>query len=228
MTFSIVARCPRTGQLGVGAVTAMVGVGKLVPYATARTAAAATQGTVNPYLGLDAVRLVAQGLDAAGAVERVVDGDPGRELRQLGVVDSEGRAAAWSGSALTDWTGHRCHDGVSVQGNRLVGPETVDATLAAFLATDGDSEDLIERLIVALEAGEATGADREGALSGTVYIVDTEEYPLWDLRVDHADLPVRALRERHDDFLDEFMPALRRMPTREDPMGQAARDLLDG
>src|SRR5690606_41894503 len=94
MTFSIVARCPRTGQVGVGALTAMVGVGKLVSHARPRVGAVATQATMNPHYGCDGLRLMADGDPAPDAARRVVEAGPARAPRQCGIVDAAGQADA--------------------------------------------------------------------------------------------------------------------------------------
>ncbi|NDL55901.1 DUF1028 domain-containing protein [Phytoactinopolyspora mesophila] len=224
MTFSLVARCARTGQLGVGAVTAMMGVGKLATYAQPGVGAVASQATMNPYLGIDGLRLVSSGLGADEALRRLIREDPGRDVRQAGFVDRHGHSAAWTGDKTPGWSGHICQKDVATQGNRLVGRETLEETLRAF--REHSELDLAERLLVALEAGEATGADKKGALSGTVYVVDTEEYPLWDLRVDHADDPAKELRRLFSESLELLIPQVKALPTRADPLGEATRQAL--
>jgi len=96
-TFSIAARCRRHGMFGVAVSTAVPGVGSLCPFARANVGAVATQSWVNPYLGIDGLRLLAQDLSASAALERLVAEDPGRSVRQLGLVDKNGTSAAWSG-----------------------------------------------------------------------------------------------------------------------------------
>lgn len=224
MTFSIAARCPDTGHLGVGAITAMMGVGKLVSHARAGVGASATQANINPYLALDGLRHVADGLDAQTAIEKVIDVDPGRDYRQVGLVDVAGRSAAWSGRETPDWTGHITGESFSTQGNRLVGRETLEAVVDSFASTAG--EPLVERLMRCLEAGEATGADTKGALSGTLYVVDTEEYPLWDVRVDHADDPAAQLRALYGDMAEQLVPQVRKLSTRNDMLGELTREQM--
>lgn len=103
MTFSIVARCPRTGQFGIAAATAMPAVGKLLTHALARVGAVATQARINPYLGIDGVDLLAQGLDAQAVVDRLKLEDPRVDLRQFAVIDQTGATAAWTGSGCPAW-----------------------------------------------------------------------------------------------------------------------------
>ncbi|MEX0653031.1 MAG: DUF1028 domain-containing protein [Phycisphaeraceae bacterium] len=218
MTFSIVARCPRTGQFGVGAVTGMVGVGKLASHARSLTGAVATQAFTNPYYGIDGLRLLADGLSAPEALEHMLACDPRREKRQVGIVDSHGRVAAFTGSLCAEWAGHRMGIGYTTQGNRLVGPATLDVTAQAF--EDNADKDLAMRILIALEAGQATGADRQGAESGSIYVVDQEEYPLWDMRVDNSRRPIDEMRELYRVFAEELIPQMEKLPTRDDPEGQ--------
>src|SRR5215470_12042412 len=105
-TFSIAARCPRTGMVGVAVCTAVPAVGALCPFARPRVGAVATQSFVNPYLGIDGLKLLEQGLNAQETLERLIANDPGREVRQLSVVDSRDRAAAFTGESCIPWCGH--------------------------------------------------------------------------------------------------------------------------
>ncbi|HVM19431.1 MAG TPA: DUF1028 domain-containing protein [Egibacteraceae bacterium] len=222
MTFSIVARDPGTGQLAVGAVTAMVGVGKLVPHARARVGAVATQATINPYLAYHGLQHLDRGDDALTALQRVLDADPGRDFRQCGIVDAAGGVAAWTGDQTPDWSGHITDSDVTVQGNRLVGRETLEAVLSTF--HQRDDLDLAWRILEALQAGEETGADKKGALSGAITVVDTEDYALWDVRVDHADDPVAGLRSLMEEFEEQLLPQVRKLSTRDDQEGPLARE----
>lgn len=220
MTFSIVARCPGTGHLGVAAVTASVGVGKIACHAVAGVGAVSSQAAMNPYLAYDALRLMAAGRPAQEALQMVLSADPGAAVRQVGVVDAAGRTAVHTGDRTLAWSGDLVGDGFAVQGNRLVGRETLEATAEAFTGSEG--QPLVERLLRALEAGEATGADREGALSGSVTVYGSEEYPLWDLRADHAPDPAAELRR----LQGELGHLVDDLPTRADPLGEMARRAL--
>jgi uncharacterized Ntn-hydrolase superfamily protein len=226
MTFSIVAHCPRTGQVGVGALTAMAGVGKITCHAQAGAGAISTQAFPNPYHAYDAFRLLAAGRPAQEVLDMLLAVDPGKEHRQIGLVDTHGRVAVHSGSGILDWSGDLVRDGFAVQGNRLVGPETLEETARAFEAhTD---KDLAERLLEALEAGEATGADKQGAVSGTIQVYGVEAYPLWDMRADHAEDPAAELRRLYDSLAEELLPSILKLPTRDDPLGQSLREQLEG
>ena len=109
-----------------------------------------------------------------------------------------------------------------MQGNRLVGPQVLDAVAEAF--RHADKRPLIERLIEALAAGDRCGGDRHGESSAVIYVVDQEAYPLWDIRVDHHLDPVAELRRLHDVFAREVLPEILAMPTRDNPAGKAAED----
>ena len=222
MTFSIVARCPRTGQFGVAAATAMPAVGKLLSHAAAGAGAVATQAQVNPYLGLDGLALLRQGLSAKEALERLKGTDPCMELRQCALIDAQGDSLCWTGEKCIPWAGSLAGEQFSVQGNRLVGPQVLDAVAEAF--RHAEKRPLIERLIEALADGDRCGGDRHGESSAVIYVVDQEEYPLWDIRVDHHLDPVAELRRLHKVFAREVLPEILAMPTRDNPAGLAAED----
>jgi uncharacterized Ntn-hydrolase superfamily protein len=217
VTFSLVAADQDTGHVGVAAMTGMPGVGKLVAHARSRIGAAASQAMMNPYLAFDGLQLLSEGVPADEAVEKVIADDPGREGRQLGLVDFQGRSGAYTGSLPEDWKGHRTGPFYACQGNRLAGPEVLDRAIEAFL--ESEDEPLVERLIAALDAGEGAGGDTLGHRSATVVVMGTELYPIWDIRIDDADDPLRELHDRHDTFAEELVPEILLLPTRENPLG---------
>ncbi|MFA9428868.1 DUF1028 domain-containing protein [Egicoccus sp. AB-alg2] len=217
MTFSLVATDPRSGEVGVVALTAMPGVGKLVAHARPRLGAAASQAMMNPYLAFDGLRLLAEGVPADEALARLVEGDPGREGRQFGLVDLEGRSASHTGSLPEDWKGHRTGPHFAAQGNRLAGPEVLDAAVETFLARD--DEPLVDRLLAAIDAGEDQGGDTKGHRSATLVVLGREDYPLWDLRIDDADEPLRLLHAQYETFREELLPEIEMLPKRDDPLG---------
>ncbi|WP_277372634.1 DUF1028 domain-containing protein [Pseudomonas sp. AA-38] len=222
MTFSLIARCPRSGQFGVAAATAMPAVGKLLSHAAAGVGAVATQAQVNPYLGLDGLQLLRQGLSAAEALARLHDTDPCMALRQCALIDARGDTVCWTGERCIPWAGSLSGEQFSVQGNRLVGPQVLDAVAEAFCREE--QRPLIDRLIEALAAGDHCGGDRHGESSAVIYIVDQEQYPLWDIRVDHHRDPLAELRRLHAVFAREVLPEILAMPTRQNPAGKAAEE----
>jgi uncharacterized Ntn-hydrolase superfamily protein len=159
-TFSICAIDPATGESGVAVTTRVPFVGRAVPWARAGVGAAATQSWTVVEYGRQGLDLLAQGVAPQEALERLLEGDKGRERRQMGLIDMKGRAAAHTGKDNGAWAGSRQGRNYTVQGNILVGPEVVDAVAASFEGTEGAGMPLAERLITALEAGQAKGGDR--------------------------------------------------------------------
>ena len=218
MTFSIAARCPRTGMLGVATSSKALAAGAMVPYCRAGVGAIASQSFVNPYLGIDGLELLEHGLTAERALERLVEGDRGRDLRQLAIVDRDGRPAAYTGERCIPWAGQVSGAGYVCLGNILEGEDVVKAMARTFETTL--VEELPERLVQALEAGQAAGGDRRGRQSAGVTVVSEEAYPLCDLRVDdHAD-PVVELRRVFEVYKSEAAGMQQIMPRRDDPTPQ--------
>lgn len=216
-TFSIVARCPQAGTLGVAVATAVPAVGSMCPFAESGVGAVSTQSWVNPYLALAVLDRIRAGSDAEAALAAALAADPSADLRQIGVVDAAGRAAAFTGAACTPWHGQIVGEGFAVQGNMLTGPEVLDTMAAAWRASAG--EPLDERLMRALEAADAAGGDRRGKQSASLRVVGTEAYPLLDIRADeHAD-PVGELRRILGIARLQLMPFVAHMPTRGVPAG---------
>jgi uncharacterized Ntn-hydrolase superfamily protein len=195
-TFSIVAHCPQSGELGIAVSTAIPAVGAINPFARAGVGAIATQAWSNPYVGIDGLRLLEGGLSAAETLERLLAADVGREKRQLSVIDAHhGGTAAFTGKAVRPWKGHFQGNGYVVAGNTLIGEDTIWAMAESFERRQGS---LGERLVAALEAGQAAGGDNRGKVSAALLVVRDEEYPLLDLRVDEHPDPVAELRRIYD------------------------------
>lgn len=216
-TFSIVARCHRTEMLGVAVSTAVLGVGARCPHVKAGVGAAATQSWINPYLGIDALRLMSEGFSAPEAQAKLLEDDPGRRGRQLGLVDRDGRSAAWSGPECVPWFGHIAVPNCAIQGNMLVGEETLKAMLHAF--ENAELLELPERLLVALEAGQAAGGDKRGKQSAALLVAHREEYAYCDLRVDEHRHPVAELRRIFEIARSQLTSYVRGLPTRANPLG---------
>jgi len=210
MTFSIVAHCPRTGMLGVAVATAVPAVGSTCPYVKSGLGAVSTQSWVNPHLALETLSGLAAGVSADGALEAAIAQDAGSALRQIGVVDAQGRSAAWSGRECTPWFGQIVEAHFAVQGNMLVGEATLLAMAAAF--RDSVALDLDERLLRALEAGDAAGGDRRGKQSASLKVHHLQPFPMLDLRVDEHPDPVTELRRVHGIARAELLPFVLQMP----------------
>jgi uncharacterized Ntn-hydrolase superfamily protein len=197
MTFSIVARDPETSALGVAVSTAVPCVGATCSYVKTDVGAIASQAWTNARLGIDGLRLLELGLSPESAITTLLREDEGAARRQVGAVDAMGRIFVYSGAECEGWFGHRTGENYSVQGNMLVGGETIDAMARAFEAATGR---LAKRLVVALEAGQAAGGDKRGRESAAL-LVRAPPSALWegaDIRVDQHTDPVAELRRIFD------------------------------
>ncbi|AFZ69445.1 DUF1028 domain-containing protein [Deinococcus peraridilitoris] len=216
-TFSITARCERTGHLGIAVATAIPCVGMLCPFVQADVGAVATQSFVNPYLGLWGLELLAQGHRADQVLEQLRQRDEGIALRQIAIVDRHGRSAAFSGDGCDGWYGHLTGDQYAIAGNMLVGPETLDAMQASFVQHPGES--LAQRLLLALRTGQLAGGDKRGKQSAALKVFSTEQYPLVDIRVDDHHDPVNDLQRVYDVVKQQLLPFMDMLPTHANPTG---------
>jgi uncharacterized Ntn-hydrolase superfamily protein len=196
-TFSIAACDLDAGHWGVATQSKFLAVGSVVPWAEPHVGAIATQAYANPQYGPDGLALLRDGISADEVVARLTTADDGREQRQVGVVDSRGRGATFTGSECMDWAGGRSGDGFAAQGNILVSESTVDALASTFVASAG--RPLAERLIDCLAAAQATGGDRRGQQSAALLVVEKDGgYAgltdlLVDLRADDHPDPIGEL-----------------------------------
>lgn len=225
MTFSIVARCPHSGALGVAVSTAVPAVGAMCPYVRPAIGAVSTQSWVNPYLAIKALELLAEGHSAAQALEKVLSADEKASLRQVGIVAANGASAAWTGANCTDWAGQRTGPGYAIQGNMLTGQETLEAMEASFLTSDALS--LAERLLLALEAGQGAGGDKRGRQSASLLVYRDEPYPWLDLRVDEHTEPVAELPRVFGVAMSQLVPFVENMPSKANPAGVPPREVSD-
>jgi uncharacterized Ntn-hydrolase superfamily protein len=227
-TFSVAARCPRSGQLGVAISTALPAVGGYCSFIEPGVGAVATQSWTNPYLAIDALAALAAGATAEAALAAVLAGDEDAALRQIGLADAAGATAVWTGGACTAWAGHIQGEGYTVQGNMLVGAETVESMARAMDATCEDA--LADRLVAALQAGQQAGGDKRGKQSAAVKLYGPEAYPLLDLRVDDHAAPVEELARLHKLAKVQLQPFLDSLPRRKGghsvPLSETAKALI--
>lgn len=225
MTWSIIAKDRETGSFGVAVTTKFFAVGALCPHGAGRIGALATQAFVNPLYGTDGLQLLAEGRSAEEIVAILTAGDSGREVRQIHVIDRDGRTAALTGGECVDWCGHVADEGVSVAGNMLAGPTVIEATLETFRIRTGLP--LPERLMAALDAGQAEGGDKRGRQSAAMKIWRTEPYPVLDLRVDDHAEPLAELRRLYSVAHERFLAFMEAMATRANPGGITDRAWMD-
>ncbi|MCD2203630.1 DUF1028 domain-containing protein [Halobacterium sp. KA-6] len=196
MTFSIVARDPETDAVGVAVQSKFVGVGAVVPFASADAGAIATQSFANVAYGPDGLDLLREGYSADEVVEQLTEDDEDAPQRQVGVVGQDGSVAAFTGDECFDHASDRQGEQYTVQGNILENRETVDAMAETFEATEGG---LPEKLIAALHAGNEAGGDQRGEQSAALYVAKPEggydgRNDRWiDVRVDDHDAPIDEL-----------------------------------
>ncbi|HVR75091.1 MAG TPA: DUF1028 domain-containing protein [Planctomycetota bacterium] len=244
-TFSIVAHDPETGDLGIAVQSRFFGVGAVVPWLSAGVGAIATQSYANTLYGPRGLELLASGLPPADVLKKLTEDDAERDFRQVGIVDSRGRSASFTGKRCLEWAGARSGDGFSVQGNILVSQATVDAMARAYAEARGE---LAERLVLALEAGQRAGGDARGRQSAAVVVarkgagyggfndryvdlrVDDHPSPLVELRrlveIQVGKDPVsRARRLEHQGHVEEAAKILREALSREPGLDAARFEL---
>jgi uncharacterized Ntn-hydrolase superfamily protein len=225
MTWSIIARDSVTCQFGIAVATKFFAVGARVPHIAAGIGGVATQALVNPYYGIDGVRMLREGKSPQDIVAALLAGDSGCESRQLHIMDAQGRIAAHTGKDCVDWCGHLAGDGFSVAGNMLAGARVLDDTAKAYAA----NKDLpfARRLLAAMRAGEAAGGDKRGKQSAALLIHDTQEWSALDLRVDdHAD-PLSELERLERVSHERWVHFRQFLPTRQNPAGITDRATIE-
>lgn len=196
-TYSIVARDPETGEMGVAVQSHWFSVGSIVSWAEAGVGAVATQSFVDPAYGRDGLELMRAGESAPDALKKLVARDEGRAVRQVAMVDARGRVAAHTGDKCIEAAGHKTGENFSVQANMMASERVWPAMARAFDSAKGD---LAERMLAALDAAEAAGGDIRGKQSASLVVVKAESSGkpwadrVFDLRVDDHPTPLAELR----------------------------------
>lgn len=224
MTYSIVARDPETGDLGIAVASRFFAVGALVPNIRP-DAAVATQAFINPMWGVDGVRRLQNGDDAPDVMADFIARDPGQAQRQAHMIDVQNNIAAHTGADCVDWAGHCSAEGVSVAGNMLVGPKVIEDTLACYL--DNLDQPFEQRLLLAMKAGEAAGGDKRGRQSAALRIHRGQDYPWIDLRADDHPDPLAELTRLLEVAGERFLLFAEGFGTRENFAGVTDRTELD-
>jgi uncharacterized Ntn-hydrolase superfamily protein len=189
-TFSIIAYCPSSGHLGCAVATRFPAVGAWIPHVKAKVGIVVSQGWVNPLLGVAGLEMLEAGVTANLALEKVLLRDPGRELRQVALIDRFGNPAVYTGSENDDYKGHITGEHFSVQGNLLTGPEVLEEMIMAYTGAEGPLE---AKLLKALEAGTKAGGDLRGKQSAALRVEAIEGFPYVNIRVDDHPEPVFEL-----------------------------------
>ena len=197
-TYSIVACDLEKREWGVAVASKFLASGAVVSWAQAEVGAIATQARAKLTYGPDGLALLSDGDSAEMVLKAITSADSDRAERQVGIVDRQGEASAHTGKKCLDWAGHRTGDGFTCQGNILTGPEVLEAMAEKFEQAEGE---LVDRLVAALQAGEAAGGDKRGKQSAAAMVVregggyggDNDRY--LDLRVDDDPDPIHRLKE---------------------------------
>ena len=225
MTWSIIAQDNVGGQIGIAVATRFFAVGARVPHIAPRIGGIATQALVNPYYGIDGLRLLREGRLPRDIIESLIAGDAGNASRQLHVMNAKGQIAAHTGKDCVDWCGHLEGDGFSIAGNMLAGARVLDDTAKAY--RDNTGMPFAQRLIVAMRAGEAAGGDKRGKQSAALLIYGEEEWSDLDLRVDDHIDPLTELERLEAVSRERWVHFRKYLPSRKNPAGVTDRAVID-
>ncbi|MGQ3354785.1 MAG: DUF1028 domain-containing protein [Phreatobacter sp.] len=225
MTWSIAARDPATGAKGIAVATRAFAVGAIVPHVDSDHGAVATQALANITYGPRGLRLLREGLPADEVLRVLLASDGGASHRQVHIMDSAGRFAAHTGEDCIGWCGHAIHDGFSVAGNMLAGPEVIAETARVF--AESAALPFPRRLIAAMRAGEAAGGDKRGKQSAALLIHTTEDYPYLSLRVDDHAEPLAELDRLEQVWRQRAVHFNAMLATRRDLTGTVDRDVIN-
>lgn len=224
MTFSIVARDQKTNAIGIAVASRFFAVGAMVPYMSSQ-AAFASQAFVSPMWGIEGLKMLEAGGAADDVLADLVARDAGQANRQAHMIDMQGRIAQHTGEACVDWAGHIKADNVSIAGNMLAGPQVIEAMLDAWMAAK--DQDFAERLMTAMDAGEAAGGDKRGRQSAALVIHEGQPYPAIDIRSDDHAEPLNELRRLLAVSEERYALFRHAMPTAENFAGMLDRTPLD-
>jgi uncharacterized Ntn-hydrolase superfamily protein len=223
MTWSIIAR-DASGAFGIAIATRFFAVGALCPHAESAVGALSTKALVNPIYGRHGLDLLRAGVPAPEVVRNLTAPDEGREHRQLHVIDAEGRIGQHTGKSCVEWCGAIAGDAFSVAGNMLANEKVIRETAQAFQKS---KKPFAERLIAALEAGEAAGGDKRGKQSAALLIHSQEQYADLSIRVDDHANPLKELRRLYHKAHERFIPYLKCSPSKARPWGVYDRTVIE-
>jgi uncharacterized Ntn-hydrolase superfamily protein len=224
MTWSILARDKHTGAIGAAVATRFFAVGALAIHVEGGVGALATQALINPMYAVNGMPMLRAAEAPDAIIAALLDADAGRAHRQIHILDAAGRIAAHTGPECIDWCGSVRGTDVSVAGNMLAGPDVVGRTLSAFEVASGT---LAERLLTALEAGEAAGGDKRGKQSAALKICTRDPYPDLDIRADDHPDPLAELRRLYAVSQQHFALFRRFLPGADSPCGVFDRAVIE-
>ncbi len=193
MTFSVLGRCPETGQFGMAIATRPIAIGAKCPFVRPHIGGLLVQANGDPRLGPLGLKLLEMGYSAAKVLRELEesDGPDHIEWRQIMVIDKDGNTAARTGKHNEDWRGHICKPNVVVAGNRLANDGVAQAMMDGFESAKGE---LANKLLASIEAGRDAGGQVAGQYSAALHVYEERSYALVDLRADEHDEPIGELR----------------------------------
>lgn len=224
MTWSILARDAGSDTIGAAVASRFFATGAICLAVEGRVGALSTQAMVNPMYAVHTMPRLRAGEDPATIIADLIGPDAGAEQRQLHILDRSGRIAQHTGPNCITWAGHVRGTDVSVAGNMLAGEAVVRRTLEGFLAARGP---LAERLLAAMEAGEAAGGDKRGKQSAALRVCSVDPYPELDIRTDDHPDPLAELRRLYRVSQERFAIFRRFLPGAESPCGVFDRTVID-
>lgn len=224
MTWSLLARAP-DGTFGVAIASRFFAVGALCVHTQRGVGAVSTQALMNPLLGPLGLKGMQEGTATDQIMQNLLATDKGRDQRQVHLLPSQGAPVAHTGTSCIDWCGHLAGEHFSIAGNMLAGPQVLEETAKAFMASEGLP--LAQRLILGMQAGERAGGDKRGKQSAALRIHADEDYLQLDLRVDDHEEPLTELQRLYDKSLERFQPFLTCLPGRHSPSGITDRSLIE-
>lgn len=224
MTWSLLARNP-DGTFGVAIASRFFAVGSMCVHTQRGVGALSTQALMNPLMGPLGLQALQMGQATAQDMQKLLASDNGREQRQIHWLPAHGAPVAHTGKSCIDWCGHLAGPDYSLAGNMLAGPQVLQETANAFVASQGLP--LAQRLILAMKAGERAGGDKRGKQSAALRIHGDEDYPQLDLRVDDHEEPLDELQRLYVKSLERFQPFVACLPGRHDPSGIIDRNVIE-
>jgi uncharacterized Ntn-hydrolase superfamily protein len=225
MTWSILARDAASGEIGAAVATRFFAVGALAVHVEGRVGALATQALINPMYAVHGMPGLRAGEAPDAIIAGLLAGDAGRAHRQIHVLTADGRIGAHTGTECVGWCGSLSGADVSIAGNMLAGPAVVEQTLAAFQQSKGR---LADRLLTALEAGEAAGGDKRGKQSAALKICSADPYPDLDIRADDHPDPLAELRRLYAVAQERYLVFRQFLPGADSPCGVFDRTVIEG
>jgi uncharacterized Ntn-hydrolase superfamily protein len=216
LTFSLIAKCPNSGQIGAITATKFLSAGAFMILGEPKVGICISQGFLNPLIRHHIISDLKNGLEVTDSLSKRLTEDSFPLLRQVLVMDWKGKTAVHSGHGCFEVVHSFNEDGIIAAGNVLPSAKVIDQMIDGYLVTEGS---LAKKLLAALQHGHSAGGDKRGARSTALIVYDDEPYPVADLRVDDSEEPVQEMSRLCDIYFNEYELVTRRLPSLRDPIG---------